>query len=167
MLFEQIISELNKNKVKYLVVGGVAVNFHGFWRSTGDFDIILLLQESNLKNFIKAVKYLKLQPRVPVDIEDFANTRLRNLWIKEKNMKAFALYDPQFQRKYLDVVIDHPVVFKEAYANRQVFKDGKLSVPVISIKDLIRMKKKANRERDKIDIQALKRIEQLKNEKRK
>ena len=160
-MFEEIFQQLNHQKVKYLVVGGIAVNLYGFYRATEDVDIILYLEDSNLKKFVKAVKKLNLVPRVPVRVEDFANKELRQVWIKEKNMKAFTLYDPDYQKKYLDVVIDHSVSFREAYKERQIFKDGKLSIPVISISDLIKMKKAASRERDKIDIKGLRQIEEM------
>lgn len=34
-----LLNELNKNEVEYLVVGGYAVNFHGYRRTTGDIDL--------------------------------------------------------------------------------------------------------------------------------
>ena len=42
-LFEKVFRELNKTRVKYLVVGGVAVNLYGYLRFTGDLDLLLLL----------------------------------------------------------------------------------------------------------------------------
>ena len=165
-MFEEILQELNRHKVKYLVVGGVAVNLYGFYRSTADLDIILLLEDPNLKNFVKAVKKLKLVPRVPVKIEDFANAALRKTWIKDKNMKAFTLYDPPFQRKYLDVVIDHPINFPKAFKRRKIFKDRGLAVPVIAIMDLIKMKKDAHRARDQIDLMGLRQIQEIRRDKK-
>jgi DNA polymerase II small subunit/DNA polymerase delta subunit B len=38
--FEKIFRSLNKAKVRYLVVGGVAVNIYGYPRFTGDLDIL-------------------------------------------------------------------------------------------------------------------------------
>ena len=166
-MIENILTILIKSKVRFLVVGGVAVNLHGFYRATGDIDIILLLEDSNLKKFIKAVKALNLVPRIPVRLEDFADAKTRNAWIKEKNMKAFTLYDVGFGNKYLDVVIDYNLDFNEVYKSRSVYRDGALKVPVLSLEDLVKMKRKAGRERDKIDIKALKRIQKLKNEKKK
>jgi hypothetical protein len=166
-MIEEILQELNRCKVKYLVVGGIAVNLHGFYRSTQDLDIILLLENSNLKKFVNAVKKLKLIPRIPVKIEDFTNAELRKIWIKDKNMKAFTLYEPNFQKKYLDVIIDHPLSFRNAYKKRKIFKDGELNVPTIAITDLIAMKKIASRERDKIDINALMQIKETAHEAKK
>ncbi len=163
-MITKILNKLNRYKVKYLVVGGVAVNLYGFYRATEDLDIILLLEDSNLKKFAKAIKSLKLVPRVPVKIEDFANADLRRIWIKDKNMKAFTLYEPNFQRKYLDVIIDHPINFKQAYKKRKTFRDGELVAQVISMEDLIKMKKNTARERDKMDLKGLKQIKDIRND---
>jgi len=35
----QLLQELNTKQVEYLVVGGYAVNFHGYRRTTGDIDL--------------------------------------------------------------------------------------------------------------------------------
>lgn len=46
-VFEKVFRELNKTNVKYLVIGGVAVNLHGYVRFTGDLDLLLLLSKEN------------------------------------------------------------------------------------------------------------------------
>lgn len=59
-VFEKVFRELNRTKVKYLVVGGVAVNLYGYLRFTGDLDVLLLLEEKNLKkmNYFRIVAVL-------------------------------------------------------------------------------------------------------------
>ena len=57
-LFEKVFRELNKTRVKYLVVGGVAVNLYGYVRFTGDLDILLLLEEKNLGKMAKVMEKL-------------------------------------------------------------------------------------------------------------
>ena len=42
VLYERILRGLWKEKVKFLVVGGLAVNFYGFNRVTADLDIIIM-----------------------------------------------------------------------------------------------------------------------------
>ena len=46
---------LNKNKVKYLVIGGYAVAIHGHPRYTKDIDIWLEMSEENSQKLIKAL----------------------------------------------------------------------------------------------------------------
>jgi hypothetical protein len=54
--FKQFIELLNKNKVKYLVVGGYALAFHGFPRYTKDIDFWVWVNEENAKNLVKTLK---------------------------------------------------------------------------------------------------------------
>lgn len=158
MFYERILKELNRQRIKYLVVGGFAVNLHGYDRVTGDLDIILLMTDTNVKKFVDVAKQFKLKPRIPVALKDFAVPEFRNNWITEKNMKAFALFNPKNEAEHVDVIIDHPVDFKAAYKTKTSIKAGDLTISLISITDLIKMKKAAGRERDKVDIKALKMI---------
>ena len=64
------------------------------------------------------------------------------------------------------MVIDYQGHFAQFFERKEVFKDGDLEVPIVSIEDLIKMKKYANRQRDKIDIKALERIKEIKDEKK-
>ncbi len=164
VLYEQILRSLWKEKVKFLVVGGLAVNFHGFNRLTGDLDIIILLEDANIQKLIKIAKRLKLKPRIPVRIEDFADAQKRREWIKDKHMRAFALCSPDNPAEHMDIVIEHRLDFEKAYRRKMVVHEGGLQIPVIAISDLLVMKKQAGRERDKIDIQALRRLRELKHD---
>ena len=53
--FKEFIQLLNKNKVKYLVIGGHAVAIHGHPRYTKDIDIWLEMSEENSQKLIKAL----------------------------------------------------------------------------------------------------------------
>ena len=49
---------LNENKVKYIMVGGFAIRFHGYRRNTDDIDIWLKDTVENRKNVRKVFKDL-------------------------------------------------------------------------------------------------------------
>ena len=53
--FREFIQLLNKNKVRYLVIGGYAVAFHGHPRYTKDIDFWIGPSEVNTKKLIKAL----------------------------------------------------------------------------------------------------------------
>ena len=60
---EQIIAIWNsffENKVKYITIGGFAVNIYGYNRSTGDIDIYLEDTIENRVNLRKALKSINL-----------------------------------------------------------------------------------------------------------
>lgn len=54
--FREFIELLNSNKVKYLVLGGYAVAFHGHPRYTKDLDVWLETSEENASRVVKALK---------------------------------------------------------------------------------------------------------------
>lgn len=163
MFFEKVLTELQKNKVKYLVIGGVAVNLHGFQRATGDLDIWISLKPKNIDQLLKAIKTLKLKPRVPVKVEDIKDPGQVKRWKKEKNMLALSLYDPKNDIDGLDIVFETGSNFEEAYKHRETVSSGALRISVVSLRGLIGMKSKAGRERDKLDVAALKRVQREKN----
>ncbi len=53
--FKEFIQLLNKNQVKYLVIGGYAVAIHGHPRYTKDINIWLEMIEENSQKLIKAL----------------------------------------------------------------------------------------------------------------
>ncbi len=160
MFYEKVFRALNKARVKYLVAGGVAVNLYGIQRTTGDLDLIVLLEEPNLKLFVSAVRKLKLRPKIPVKLEDFIDPQLRKKWREEKNMLVFSLYDPKNPYFLLDIMIESQIDFSKAFKQKEKVKLGALTIPVMSIGDLIKLKKKAGRPQDISDIYYLKQIKE-------
>lgn len=154
-VFEKVFRALNKARVKYLVVGGVAVNLHGYVRFTGDLDILVLLEETNLKKIDFVIKKLGYSERLPVSILDLGNASQVRKWLKEKNMKTFTLNPPKDNLLQIDIIIEESTKFSKIAPQKIVKKISGVSIPVISIDDLLTMKKKANRKRDIDDIKAL------------
>lgn len=54
--FKEFIELLNVHSVRYLVVGGYAVAFHGYPRYTKDLDVWIELSPENADNIIKALE---------------------------------------------------------------------------------------------------------------
>ncbi|RLC49174.1 MAG: hypothetical protein DRH57_00510 [Candidatus Cloacimonadota bacterium] len=53
--FKEFIQLLNDNNVRYLVVGGYAVAFHGYPHYTKDIDLWIWLNRENAENLIKVL----------------------------------------------------------------------------------------------------------------
>lgn len=53
--FLDLLKCLNSAEVKYLVIGGYAVNFHGFHRNTMDFDVWIECSSENAERISKAM----------------------------------------------------------------------------------------------------------------
>lgn len=157
-LFQNLFAKLNQNRVKYMVAGGVAVNLYGIERATADLDIVLDLSHQNILKFIEAAKTLGLNQKIPVKLEDLVIPEKRREWIETKNMKVFSLYDPKNPFLILDILIEIPLDFHEAYKRRKRIKIEGITIPLLPLEDLISMKEKTERPQDKADVFYLKKI---------
>ena len=158
IFYEEILKEFQRQKVNYVLVGGLAVNLLGALRNTSDMDILVEMKDSNLKKIVNILKKKGYGVKQPVDPINIADKKIREDWIKNKNMKAFNFYKENSLRE-VDIIVDSPVSFEKARKDVIIIKVGDLRIPVVSIRNLIRMKKKAGRDIDKIDIDQLKFIE--------
>ncbi len=158
--YEEILKEFQMQKVKYVLVGGFAVNLLGSMRSTADLDILVEMSDDNLKKIIKILKKKGYQVKQPVDPIKMADRETREDWIKNKHMKAFNFYKEE-ALKEVDIIIDSPVSFEDAEKNLEYIKIDDLMLPVISIDKLIQMKEKTGRTIDKLDIEELKKIKEI------
>jgi hypothetical protein len=55
MLYEQLFKSLHTHHIRYLIVGAVAVNLHGIPRMTADLDVMMDLDEENVRRFIEMI----------------------------------------------------------------------------------------------------------------
>lgn len=165
MFFEKIFKALNENNVKYLVIGGAAVNLYGYVRVTHDLDLFIALDGTNVKNFANTMKVLNFKPKVPVEIEELGDNKKREKWTKEKNMRVFSLVGINTD-DIIDIMIMDYLQFDEAYKEKKIVKIKDIEVPLASIKDIIKLKEMAGRAKDIIDLKVLLEIqERLNNEK--
>ena len=158
--YEEILKAFQKQKVKYVLVGGFAVNLLGPMRATADLDILVEMSDDNLRKIVKILKKQDYRVRQPVDPMKIADEETRKDWIKNKHMKAFNFYKED-ELKEVDIVIESPVSFEEARKDVIWIKVDDLRLPVISVNKLIKMKKKTGRTVDKLDIEELRKIKKL------
>ena len=162
-LYNEILKDFEKQKVKYIVVGGLAFNLLGGQRSTSDLDILVEMSDINLAKIVKILTKRGYHVKQPVDPMGIADKATRQNWIHHKNMKAFNFYKED-EFKEVDIIIETPVSFEMAKKTIRYIKIDTVTVPVISINHLIKMKEKANRDIDRTDIKELKILERLKKE---
>lgn len=53
--YKEVLEQLTNNKVEFLLVGGLAVGFHGYARFTGDMDLWLKPSHDNLERLGNAL----------------------------------------------------------------------------------------------------------------
>ena len=125
-LFLPVIDAFNREKVAYVVVGGLAVVLHGHARLTADVDLVIGLDEANASKAVEIVSRLGYRPRAPVDPKGFADSKTRTSWIKEKGLKEKGLMVFSFHKSEnpmigIDFFVDYPMEFKGLLA-RSVIK---------------------------------------------
>jgi hypothetical protein len=157
---EAIVRALNEAQVQYLIVGGLAVNAHGYERFTNDVDLVIGLDHENIIRGIRALKAIDYHMSIPVTPEEFANPELRRQWQEEKGMVVLRLWSDQHRRTPIAVFIYEPFDFQEEYQSaRWVTVLGEHTAPVISYRMLLKMKEGAGRPRDLIDIEKLRKLD--------
>ncbi len=145
---EEFVDCAIKNNVKMLVVGGAAVNFHGYQRHSADLDFWIEPSEENLNKLLKTLNEIGFKV---ASFPEAVKQQEQNIAIKISPILELEL----ITRFSLDKS------FEEAYNNKkEVIINNKtlLRWDVISYEDLIESKLKSQRPKDLLDIQELERI---------
>ena len=139
--FREFIELLNSKKVKYLLVGGYAIAFHGHPRYTKDLDIWLEMSEENADAMMQVLENFGFGD-VDVSKEDFLN----------KGMVVQLGYPPN----RIDL-INSPdgVGFAECYDTKIEIEIDGLKICVIDLENLKKNKKASGRLQDLADLEKL------------
>lgn len=149
MFLYRLIKTLKSQDAKFALAGGFAVALHGAVRGTVDIDIVIALTLSNLTSVEKAFEKLGLKSRIPVGAKEIF--QFREEYIKNRNLIAWSFYHPQNPTEVVDIILTHDVKEMETV----LIRSGDVSIPVLSIGELIEMKKLSGRPQDLEDIKAL------------
>ena len=144
---------LTKTGVRFLMIGGVATNLHGYHRTTNDIDLWVDDSSSNRKKLRAAFK--------DYGIGDFQSL---------ETMQFVAGWSTFRLDSNLEVDIMTNVkgledfTFAYAYKLASVADIFDLKIPFLHINQLITSKKAANRSKDQIDVMELEKIKKLREE---
>ena len=148
--FQEFIELLDQEKVKYLLVGGYAVGYHGFPRYTGDLDVFIAISEKNSERILKVFDGFGF-PDLGLTSKDFLEEEMV-IEVGREPLKIQVLTG-----------IDG-VTFDECYQRKEMVKLGSVDVAFIGYSYLLRNKQASPRAKDKIDVEELKRIKGEQNE---
>jgi len=155
MYYFDLLKEFHTVGIKYMIAGGLSVNLHGIPRVTQDIDIVISPDRENILLTVSVLKKLGFVPVLPVNPEDLADESIRESWIREKNMVAFSFHHTTDNYRVIDIILVHPLDLDSAYLNRTVKSVRDFTVNLVSIDDLIKMKKFSGRAQDLSDIEML------------
>lgn len=154
-----IFKSLNDDKVKYVLIGGLALVLHGHRRTTGDIDILISLKREEAEKAIKTLTRLGMKATIPVDPMQFADERIRESWLQEKGMKAFSMHDPSNPMLGVDIMVREFIPYAELASRAKKYNiGGGVMINLCSLADLLTLKKIANRAKDQEDIDMLKKL---------
>jgi hypothetical protein len=139
--FEAFIELLNKNEVKYLVVGGYAFAIHAYPRFTIDIDFLILTSKENVEKIILALKEFGFS-KLDISSDDLM-----------KAGKVIQLGNPPYRIDILTSI--DGISFENAWKNKITGKYGNQTLYFISKEDLIINKKASGRKKDIDDLQDL------------
>lgn len=144
---------LNKLNVHYIMIGGVAVNLHGFSRTTADIDIWLFDSLPNRKAFRKALAELELG-----DFDAIETMQFIPGWTYFHLNNGIQI-DVMTALKGLE-----NVAFNECLQLSSSATIYDVEVPFLHINHLLEAKRATSRPKDLIDIIELEKIKNLRNE---
>jgi len=152
MFIRKVIQALEVNRVEYAVVGGYAVAMHGAVRGTVDIDLAIALSQKSYERTENAMQQLGLQSRLPVSAGDVF--KFRKEYISNRNLIAWSFINSDNPLEVVDILITEDAS-KLDIVEKQAFD---LKIRLVSIPELIRMKRQSNRPQDVEDIRALEKI---------
>jgi hypothetical protein len=138
--FKEFIELLNRNKVRYLVIGGYALVYHGYVRTTNDIDIWIDIRKDNIKNVLKA-------------LDDFGFSSLN---IKAADFAPNQIIQLGHPPNRIDLITTPAGIdFETCYVSKEQITIDNIAVNIIDLENLIKTKKASGRTRDLADVEEL------------
>ena len=139
--FKEFLKLLNEHNIRYLLIGGYAVGYHGYPRATADMDIWVAMQPENAEKIVSALREFGF------DLPELS----AELFLKEEQIVRMGV--PPVRLEIITSISG--VSFDECYEDRVTdILDG-VEVNLISLKNLKVNKKASGRYRDLDDLENL------------
>lgn len=139
--FKEFLNLLNANTVEYLLIGGYAVGYHGYPRTTNDIDVWIARNPDNAERIVTVLQDFGFNiPELSAD-----------LFLKENSIVRLGI--PPMR---IEIATDiSGVSFAECYAERIADEIDGIEVNIINLRDLKANKKASGRHKDLNDLENL------------
>ena len=138
--FSDFLRLLNENSVEYLLVGGYAVAYHGYPRTTLDMDIWIAMNAENAAKMVNVMRGFGFSGAISPEIFLAADGVVR-------------LGVPPMK---LEIMMEASgVEFEECYSNRVIATIDDVIINIISLADLRANKRATGRHKDLNDLEHL------------
>ena len=139
--FKEFLKLLNEKSVRYLLIGGYAVGYHGYPRATGDMDVWIAIHPENAQKMVSVLRDF-----------GFDHPELTPELFLQKNKIVRMGYPPM--RLEISTGISG-VEFEECYKSRVVDTLDDVEVNIIDLPHLKANKKAAGRLKDLAHLENL------------
>jgi hypothetical protein len=139
--FKEFLRFLHINGVEYLLIGGYAVSYHGYQRSTQDLDIWIAIHPDNAERMVAALREFGF------DVPELST----NLFLRDDSIVRMGETPLRIDISTKISGVD----FDKCYAKRIIEKHDDFEVHFINLHDLKVNKKACAREKDLIDLKNL------------
>mgnify|MGYP002395898276 CR=1 FL=1 len=131
---------LNQSGSKYLLIGGYAVAHYGYVRATGDMDVFVECSKENARTLTDACKEFGLGDSVSEET-----------FLVPGQILRFGL--PPMRLEILNEISG--VSFEDCWKSKKELQVEGITIPIISLEDLLKNKRASGRTKDQIDIEQL------------
>jgi hypothetical protein len=139
--FLELLTHLSRHQVRYILVGGLAVDFSGYSRATHDVDIIVEYSEININLLLSCLIDFGQGSAKELSYEDFD--------LEEGCIRIIEHYP-------LDIfTVMRGNLYQDLLQYVEIDNRTGISIPYLNAKGLIELKKESLRSKDKIDVQTL------------
>jgi hypothetical protein len=139
--FKEFLKLLNDKGVKYLLIGGYAVGYHGYPRATNDMDVWVAIHPDNAERIVQVLKEF-----------GFDHPELTPQLFLQEN-KIIRMGHPPMRLEISTGISG--VEFDDCYASRIVDDFDGVQVSIIDLTHLKENKKAAGRLKDLADLENL------------
>lgn len=139
--FKDFLRLLKEHEVRYLLIGGYAVSYHGYIRATGDMDIWIAIHPENAHKIVSVLK-----------VFGFDHPELNeDLFLHENKILRMGV--PPVRLEITTSISG--VQFDECYQARVVDMLDDIEVSLIDLENLKKNKRASGRPKDLVDFQKL------------
>ncbi len=139
--FKEFLQALSTFTVEYLLVGGFAVSFHGYPRTTADIDVWIAVHPDNARRMMAALRHFGFG----------GSSATEELFLHSNKIVRMGV--PPLRITILTTI--DGVRFAECYARRVEVPLDDATIYVISRQDLIANKQASGRAKDIADLEQL------------
>jgi predicted nucleotidyltransferase len=139
--FREFLKLLNEAKVEYLLIGGYAVGYHGYPRTTADMDVWVAISPANAARLIEAFRHFGMDdPGLTADLF-LHRGKIVRMGVPPMRIEVLTAIDG--------------VAFSDCFARRETIALDGLRVNMISLADLRKNKLASGRHKDLDDLEHL------------